>query len=71
MVLALWTFRWLKEAFVIDFHSYTGPFYLTVLEMHSEPNYFMERVRVKYEKDMTASLWVANLGNYKIFVSVK
>ena len=67
MVLALWTFRWLKEAIVIDVHSYTGPFYLTVLEMHSEPNHFMERVRVKYEKDMTASLWVADLKEAGIF----
>ena len=67
MVLALWTFRWLKEAIWIDVRSYTGPFYLTVLEVHSAPNYFMERVRVKYEKDMTASLWVADLKEAGIF----
>jgi hypothetical protein len=73
-ILGAWTFSWLKEAIGIEVHSYVGPFHLTVLELHSEPNYFMERVRVSCDKlmdgsvrDMTASVWAADLKEAGIF----
>ena len=73
-ILVIWTSSWLIEEFGIRTYSYTGPFHLKVLEVHSEPNYFMEHVQVSCDRlmdgsvrDMTARVWVADLKETGIF----
>lgn len=73
-ILVVWTVSWLIEEFGVRAYSYAGPFHLTVLEMHSEPDYFMERVRVSCDRlmdgsvrDMMARVWVADLKEAGIF----
>jgi hypothetical protein len=51
----------------IHFTSYTDTFHVTVLEIKSEPDFFMERVRVKCERDMNASIWVTDIKAAGIF----
>jgi len=45
----------------IHVQSNTGKFHVTVLELKSEPDYFMERVRIKCERDMEVNFWVTDL----------
>jgi hypothetical protein len=58
---------WVKQATEIHFTSYTDTFHLTILELKSDPDYFMERVRVRCERGMKASVWVADLKDAGIF----
>ena len=55
-------FSRVKEAVEFHFKSNTDKFQVTVVEMKVEPNYFMERVHVRCERDMEASLSVADIG---------
>jgi hypothetical protein len=57
----------MKEMGEIHFKSYTDTFQVTVLELKSGPGYFMERVRVRCERDMNASIWVTDLKAAGIF----
>lgn len=50
-----------REMSEIRFTSYTDTFHVAVLEVKSGPGYFMERVRVRCERDMNASIWVTDL----------
>jgi len=51
----------------IHFSGHTDTFHVTVLELKSGPGYFMERVRVRCERDMNASIWVTDLKAAGIF----
>lgn len=57
----------MKELAEPRFRSYTDTFHVTVLELKSEPGFFMERVRVRCERDMNASVWVTDLKAAGIF----
>jgi hypothetical protein len=58
---------WLKQAGEIHYRSSTDKFHVTVLELKSKPDYFMERVRIRCEGDMEASIWVTDLKQAGIF----
>src|SRR5205085_2900244 len=60
-------FSWVKQASEIHIKSYTDTFHVTVLEVKSGPGYFMERVHVRCERDMNASIWVTDLKAAGIF----
>ena len=66
-IMGVSMFSWVKQASEIHFTSYTDTFHLTILELKSEPDYFMERVRVRCERGMQASVWVADLKDAGIF----
>ncbi len=66
-VMGISMFSWMKQATEIHYRSSTDKFHVTVLEMKSEPDYFMERVRVRCERDMEASIWVTDLKQAGIF----
>jgi len=66
-IMGISMFSWVKQASEIHFTSYTDTFHLTILELKSEPDYFMERVRVGCERGMKASVWVADLKDAGIF----
>jgi len=51
----------------IHFSSYTDTFHVTVLDLKLSPGYFMERVRVRCERDMNAGIWVTDLKAAGIF----
>jgi len=57
----------LKEMSELAITSAGDKFYVTVLEVKSEPGHFMERVRVRCDGDMKASLWVTDLKAAGIF----
>ena len=67
IILGVSTFSWVKDTTTIHFKSYTDTFQVTVLELKSEPDYFTERVRIRCERDMEASIWVADLQEAGIF----
>jgi hypothetical protein len=66
-IMGVSMFSWVKQASEIHFTSYTDTFHLTILELKSEPDYFMERVQVRCERGMKASVWVADLKDAGIF----
>jgi amino acid transporter len=66
-IMGISMFAWLKKASELNYTSYTDKFQVTVLAMKSEPNYFSERVRVRCERDMRASIWVTDLKEAGIF----
>jgi hypothetical protein len=66
-VIGVSMFSWVKEAAEIHYTSYTDRFRVTVVELRSEPDYFMERVRVRCERDMEVSIWVTDLKEVGIF----
>jgi hypothetical protein len=59
----------IKEMGEIRVTSSTDTFRVTVLEVKSGPDYFMERVRVRCKRDMNASLWVTDLKAAGIFMT--
>lgn len=66
-IMGVSIFSWPKAATEIRFKSYTDKFQIEVLEMKAEPNYFMERVRVRCERDMEAKLRVADIREAGLF----
>jgi len=60
-------FTWVKGMGELNYKSYADKFHVTVLEVKSEPDYFMERVRIRCERDMEASIWVTDLKEAGIF----
>lgn len=60
-------FSGVKGATDFRFKSITDKFQITVLEMKAEPNYFMERVHVRCERDMEANLRVADISQAGLF----
>lgn len=54
-------FAWLSKEGQLSIKLHDDKFSVTVLEVKSEPNYFMEKVRVRCEKDMSAGIWVTDL----------
>jgi hypothetical protein len=57
----------MKEMGEIHFTSYTDTFHVTFLELKSGPGYFTERVRIRCQRDMNASIWVTDLKAAGIF----
>jgi hypothetical protein len=60
-------FSLVKKMGEIRYRSYTDKFQVTVLEVKFGPDYFVERVRVRCERDMEASIWVTDLKEAGIF----
>jgi hypothetical protein len=56
-------FGWLSNAGQLNIRLHDDKFSVTVLEVKSEPNYFIEKVRVRCEKDMDVGIWVTDLKN--------
>ena len=66
-ILGVSMFSWVKEAAEIHHTSCTDKFHVTVLALKSEPNYFVERVRIRCERNMEVSIWVTDLKEIGIF----
>ena len=66
-ILGFSMFAWVKQASEIHLQSYGDSFHVTVLEVKSGPSYFVERVRVRCEGQMNASIWVTDLKAAGIF----
>jgi len=66
-IMGVSMFAWVKQATEIHYKSYTDTFHVTILEMKHEPNYLVERIRVTCERDMEASVWVADLKEAGMF----
>lgn len=67
VIMGVSIFSRVKEATEIHFKSNTDTFRVTILELKSEPDYFMERVQVRCERDMEVSIWAADLDEAGIF----
>jgi hypothetical protein len=66
-IMGISMFAWVKQAAELNYTSYADKFQVTVLAMKSGPNYFSERVRIRSERDMRASIWVTDLKEAGIF----
>ena len=60
-VIGFSMFSFLSKMGGIHVRAYDDKFQVTVLDLKSGPDYFMERVWVKCERDMDASIWVTDL----------
>ena len=60
-------FSWLKQAAEMRFMSSDDTFRVTILEMKNEPGNFMEKIRIRCERDMKASIRVVDLKQAGMF----
>ena len=60
-------FAWLTHEGHLNYRSSSDTFQIKVLEVKSQPNVFMERIRVQCLRDMDAGIWVSDLKKAGIF----
>ena len=60
-------FTWLTYEGRLNYKSYSDTFRVKILEVKSQPNFFMERIRVQCLRDMDAGIWVSDLKKAGIF----
>jgi hypothetical protein len=62
-------FAWLTHKAHLNYKSNSDTFRVDILEVKSQPNYFLERIRVKCLGDMKAGIWVGDLKKAGVFPS--
>jgi hypothetical protein len=60
-------FAWLTHEGRLNYRSSSDTFQIKILEVKSQPNVFMERIRVQCLKDIDAGIWVSDLKKAGIF----
>lgn len=60
VVLFLFIVFWLQKGSRVVVETHSGKFWVNVLKVESQPNYFMERVQVRGSEDMKVSLGMSS-----------